>query len=161
MAIVNVLQTVTFLDADGNRSSMPLYYVFDDTSLTLAQLRSEAQTNVSQLDAISDGQVVGTTLTLSLALPGGLKASPAAGSNVQETGLNTFNLITPAGKAFAYDIPAIAQVVLSGKTINQGNAGWQAWRDRIVNQAISINFRNNLWNSSLLSIRTAVKTFRK
>lgn len=155
----NCILTYSILDADGNRQSLPVYGQFDETTVTLSALLAYLAVTASDLDAVTDGQIVYQSLTISPPLPGGLKSSPVAGSNVQETGLISFSTATP-NRSYGQDIPAFIQAGFDGMNIVLSNAAVETWTDRMVNSGTTIIPTSNFW-STLEGVLRGRKTFRK
>lgn len=160
MAIQNAVISYRIQDATGVVKSYPDYITFDDATATLSSLQTYAQATAVLLDAVTAGKITGVSLTLFQTLPGGLKANPIAGSDVEETGLFTYNT-TIANRSYGEDIPAIEQSLLAGKNIDLNNVDVMAWTAHQLNQALAAKPTSEEWASTFTSVRTAQKTFRK
>ncbi len=125
-----VLVGTTILDADGNHSSYVIHLPLG--ALTLAAITSFAQYVASTTDLVSDGKITSVRATVEVDLPGGLKANPVAGSNVQEGGLVQFD-VTGSPYAHSVRVPSWKQAAFTGKEINWGDAGATAWRLMMLN----------------------------
>lgn len=162
MALQNGIHTITLQDADGDQASLPLYVKYDDATATLAAIAAYMAATVGDLDAVTDAQIVKQSFLIQTALPGGLKAAPVAGSDVERTGLITFNRVTPAGKAYGMDIPGWAAAHFVGDLINLTDAGdVAAWVSRIVTAGGTFEHYDDLWTTKMASGRKGVKSFRK
>ncbi len=161
MAIKNAIHTVTLQDADGDQASVPLYVQYDDATATLSALAAYMAARVAELDAITDAQIVKQALQIQGSLPGGIKVAPVAGSDVERTGLITFNLLTPAGKAYGMDLPGFKTSKFTGDAINLADADVAAWVTAMTTLGGTMNHLNDLWSSTLASARKGTKSFRK
>lgn len=161
MAVQNAIHTITLQDADGDQASLPLYVTYDDATATLASIAAYMAARCADLDAITDAQIVKQSFLLQTALPGGLKGAPVAGSDVERTGLITFNLLTPSGKAYGMDIPGFKASKFTGDAINLGDADVTTWTTNIMSLAGTMKHLNDLWSSTFTSVRKGVKSFRK
>jgi hypothetical protein len=161
MAIQNVLITYTVQDADGDSASVPLYGTFDDGTVTLSALVGYAQGRASELNDITDAKPTKIAITLYPPLPSGMKASPVAGSDVEKTGLLTFNLVSPSGKAYGQDIPGFFDAGFSGDVVNPVGTEIEAWVDSMTSGVLAVTVTNDFWTSTLDNLRKGVKSFRK
>src|ERR1039458_5840652 len=66
-------------------------YALVDPSAAFSDVISTLNTWLADLDACTDGQIIGVELEVMPALPGGLKGAPVAGSRVEQTGVLTFS----------------------------------------------------------------------
>jgi len=163
MALAQSALSTTIEDEPGERQAMPIYLNIDDTN-TLADIQTAMGAIISLIDGVTDGKIVRARLVVNVTLPGGLKASPVTGSDNEETGLFTFDLTGAVGKAFAVDVPAVAQAILDPANMNRidltvAAAGDFAARLYAVNSDYQVTI--NTWSDVFEFIRTAVKTFRK
>lgn len=106
--------SVTILDSLGVTASAPFYLQFPDAS-TLAEINTAVQAILTDLDDVTDGQILRATIEIDAILPGGLKSAPVAGSEVERGGL--FNWFQTGIKyKFGVLVPALsASVVVDGK----------------------------------------------
>lgn len=148
----------TILDADGNQRACPIYCTLLGT-LTITQLNAISVALSAVLDAALDGQLVKGTLTLSMDLDSGIKIAPEVGSNVQETGLLTFQ---PTGTpySFSLDFPAFAQAGFSGKEVDVAQTDVAALIDFLVTSASGFT-GSDKYDNALVGAATGKKTFRK
>lgn len=164
MAFQRAIVSVSIQDADGDRASVPMYFVYEDTLVSLATLTSFAQEAATRMDDVSEGQVISLSIVLYPALPAGLKVSPVAGSDVEKTGLSTFNLTLIPGRSFGHDVPALQTSIFNGDLINQTNIDWLAYVAFMQSQGnvpANVKLRDDMWASELGSVKTAIKSFRK
>ncbi len=114
MANVIAIVSVEMLDSLGIQVSHDLFVECADTK-TLADVNTFLAAYLPKLDAITDAQITGVKYKMVGTLPGGLKASPAAHSEVEKTGLFNFSQADSAYK-FGIDVPAISDgVIVNGK----------------------------------------------
>jgi len=159
------LQLVTFQmtiqDADGERFSMPLYGLFNDEVATLANLIAYVTTLAEDVDTITDGQIV--KVSFSMALDTGemtLKGAPVANSEIERTGLISFNL-EASPYSFAIDVPAFAVSKFTGNAIDTDDVDVAALISQL--QAVSSTFQavEPVSGKAFAEVRSARKTFRK
>ncbi|GJQ33882.1 MAG: hypothetical protein HBSAPP04_27210 [Ignavibacteriaceae bacterium] len=159
MALQPVLLSYTIEDDKGKRASCPVYGVFDDATATIASLLAYNSATVSELDAITEGKIISGSMTLYPTLPVGLKASPVANSDVEESGLLTF--VTSAyGKAYGQDVPAFIQTAFVDEAIDETDVAVAAWVSRMITSGTIIH-SNNFFQATLSSLRKGRKSFRK
>lgn len=162
MALQNAIHTITLQDADGDQASLPLYVKYDDAVATLAALSAYMAGTIALLDPVVDAQIVKQSLLIQTALPGGIKVAPVAGSDVERTGLITFNRLAPAGKAFGMDIPGWKATKFVGDSINLADGGdVAAWVSRMTTLGGTMDHFDDLWTTTFPSARKGVKSFRK
>jgi len=163
MALAQSVLSTTIEDEPGERQAMPIYLNIDDTN-TLADIQTAMGAIVTLIDDVTDGKIVRARLVVNVTLPGGLKASAATGSDNEETGLFTFDLTGAIGKAFAVDVPAVAQAILDTGNMNRidlTNTEASAFAARLYAVNSDYQVTINTWSDVFEFIRTAVKTFRK
>lgn len=163
MATLHTIVSAVIEDADGDRQSIPIYGDFDTVAHTIADLLAWASVTLTYLDPITDGKIVKHFITLQPDLPAGLKSDPVAGSDVEETGLITFNTTSPGSKAFSQDIPAFKRTLYTGDLIDVAAATGDVhdWVARMTDQTLTVIAKNQDWGYSLSAARKGVKTFRK
>lgn len=161
MAVQNAIISYTVLDADGDQASVPIYASYDDATMTLASMTTWVQQVAGYLDAVIDCQVTKINVQLAVNLPAGLKPAPIAGCDVERTGLITYNLTTPAGKAYGQDIPGWATDEFEGDNIKLGSLDVLQWTGRMTGAVAPFTAKNDLWSTTLASVRKGVKSTRK
>jgi len=161
MALQRFLSSWTVEDAKGRKASVPVYGLYDDATETIASLVSWMDTVSVQLDDITEAKVVSQSLSIYPALGAGLKASPVANSDVQETGLLTFRLNGLNAKSYSIDIPALVQAKFVGENINLADTDIVAFTDTMVNNVSGIGPTEDIWSKYLEAIRKGRKAFRK
>ena len=104
----------TIVDELDIQAETSVYALVDPTA-AFADVITELNTWLADLDACSDGQIIGTELEVLPALPGGLKGSATAGSRVEQTGILNFNA-TGDTHLWGATIPALS----NGGTVTSG-----------------------------------------
>jgi len=161
MSTQQLTHSVTVLDADGNRKSIPIYFDYDSAA-SLSSILAYCAVTLLDLDLLLDGQIVKQSITLEISLPStGIKTSPVAGSNVQEAGLITYLTDAPIKRSFGQEIPAFAQDKFTGKVIKLGDTDVAAWIARMVATGATLAATNQDFLAHLVSAPKGVKTFRK
>lgn len=158
MATQHAIISATLEDEKGERVACPFYAVLDDTA-TLATLITYAKNVSAGIEAVSSSQLVRNRLIIDMTLPSGIKSAPDVGSDNEESGLFTLALGSPNDKSFGFDVPGINPVVMESahpNVIDQTNAAVMNLVDLLTGGGY-----NNLWTSTLASVRSAIKTFRK
>lgn len=161
MATQNLLLSFRIADENGTTKSYQEYGSFDDATATLASLLTAVQLRATNLDGVTDGKIESMAVTLYWALPGGLKADPAVGSDVEETALMTFTSTAPGGKVFSEDIPAAAQAIFVGRTVDAANANVVNYVNALKSQAGTIVNKDDKWAYALSALKSGAKKFRK
>jgi hypothetical protein len=122
MTNVSTHYSATIQDSFGVKKSVDAYLNIVDTT-TLAVLAGDMGTWLTALNAITDGEIVGSQVIIRPALPGGLSTGPAAGSYDARTGQITFSA-SGTTKLWGQAVPALAASAISaGKVPNTGSMG--------------------------------------
>lgn len=102
-------------DADGDTSSMSVQVPLG--ALTLAHLVEFAEELAVLIDDSIDGVIQAITVATAVSLPGGLQASPVAGSEVQKGGLLSF---VAAGTPYRWSVrvPAMTPAKFTGNLVD-------------------------------------------
>jgi hypothetical protein len=107
--------SVQILDDLGVTASAP-YYITTDDSLALADINTAVQAYITDLDAVTDGQIIKVTLDLDVPLPT-VKSAPVAGAEVERGGL--FNFLQDNVKyRFGVLVPAFKKSLIVNGKIN-------------------------------------------
>ena len=106
MAQVPVRVSATIVDEWGIEGSTAFYATADDTQ-TIAGLDTEVNAWVTKLDGATDGVIKQARVTLFPSLPGGIKATAASGSRIEQTGELGF-LAAGSSKRYTAAIPALS-----------------------------------------------------
>lgn len=161
MAFQKALVSYTIEDDKGYKGSLPLYMLYDDATATLAGILSTVDSMNTLVDNITEGKIVSVGITLYPTLGAGLKATPVANSDVEESGLFTFPLLNLPSKSFSIDVPALIQAAFVDDAINTANTAIAAWLDEVNNGSSTLVVFNDVWSSGLDTVRKARKSFRK
>lgn len=155
MAVVSVL-SYSIVDDDGNAKSMPIYI---PSGATIANIQAFSDAMAPLLDDVIDGVIGYVTLSIGLTLPGGLKSSPVAGSNVQEGALISFD-VASSNYRHSIFVPAWAQTFFSGAqvTLEDTEPGLFATQMVSGSNSIAPSDRAGL---DLTSVLDGIKRFRK
>lgn len=94
----------------------------NDTAMTLADITAHHDEFIQKLDDVTDGVIESSSITIYPALPAGLKASPVAGSDVQEGASLSF-AVTGSNYSEAFRVPAIKSTLLGADGQSVPNAG--------------------------------------
>jgi len=117
------------LDALGADASVDDLVLAIPEAVTLTQLAAKMSDAGNALDDVTDGQIIGLTVKIDMfpALDS-IKEAPVAGSEIERTGLTTYDHATiPA--SYSTRIPALAESVIVAGKINQADAHYAIWRD--------------------------------
>jgi len=151
----------TLLDAKGKKATTGVK--IDSASYTLAQIAEFASEFGDLLDNITECKVIECTAYISLTPGASLKASPVAGSDVEEGGLFTFSV---AGSAYveSINVPGLVQGKFTNTVVNTADTDIDAFVDAIV---VGLDATGttvvplNKWGLNIGALISAVKKFRK
>jgi hypothetical protein len=122
MANVSIHYSATILDSFGVKRSTDAYLNIVDTT-TLAVLAGDLGTWLTDLDAITDGEITASSVIIRPTRPGGLKAAPVAASYDAKTGQLSFSA-TGTSQLWGQSVPALAaSAITAGKVPNTGSMG--------------------------------------
>jgi hypothetical protein len=162
MTFNQAVHSITLEDAKGERTSVPIYMVYDPATATLSAMLAYLATTLGKLDPITDAQIVSHRLSLEVTLPtSGIKTAPVTASDVEETGLFSFLTDGPVKRSFGQDIPAIPDGKVSGSNIIQSDTDIAAWTDRAALTGTTFRWTNSDFLAGLTTLRSGKKTFRK
>lgn len=129
---------------------------------TIADITAWNAAFAEAVDNVTEGEIVGATVTLFPDLPGGIKSSPVAGSDVQEGGLITFDL-TGSDYTDAVRVPAFLQSLFAadGQTIPDSGAT-NALVDLLLGvDGVIDTAASNRFEVEYQGFNTGKKSFRK
>lgn len=161
MALQKALVSYTIEDAKGYKGSMPLYVQYDDAVATLASILATVDSLNTIVDNITEGMINSVSVVLYPTLGAGLKATPVANSDIEESGLFTFPLVSLPSKSFSIDVPALIQTAFVDDAINTAETNVAAFLDEVNSDTSDLIMKNDVWSSSLGVVRKARKSFRK
>jgi len=161
MAVQQGLASIQLLDATGVVGAFDQPFTFDDASTTLANLIAAMQGLSTQVDAVSEGLTQKIRMTLDIALPSGINVlKPVAGSDLEETGLFTMNVL---GNIYSYgvDVPAYLQTEFTGKNIQTSAPPTSSFINYLITTATGSVKWADRGKNQLSAVVRARKTFRK
>lgn len=161
MATAKAAITYRLLDATGVRKAYRDYITYDDAVATLSNLLTFVQSTAVLLDGLTDAQLLNSVLTLYPTLPGGLKSSPVAGSDVEESGAISYNLTTFPAQLYTEVIPAMVQAAFTGGKIDLAQTDVASWVSHQLNAALAGRAVDNNWSAVFGSAAIGRKVFRK
>lgn len=151
--------SISLTDSDGDTNSAPFYL---DTTYTLAEYEGFGQQIAALVDSTSDSKIDAINLTLSIALPGGLKANAVANSENQKGANLAFNTATRYKHTLR--IPALTPAKFSGKSVNTSDADVTALVNAMT-AGLTVSgtdmFPRDPYGNDIVSLATAVKSFRR
>jgi hypothetical protein len=104
-----VRMEATILDELNIQAETSVYALVDPTT-SFDTILAQFNTWLADLDACTDGQIIGAELEVLPALPGGLKTAPIALSRVEQTGMLAFDAAGDTHQ-WATAIPALSNNV--------------------------------------------------
>lgn len=147
-------------DADGNRASLlipvPSATLFDDVSDFAVEL-------APLVDAVIEGVIVSITATYDIALPGGLDTDPEADSNVQKSGLFSFD-VTGHPRRYGIRVPALDETKFTGKEVDTVDTDIAALTSALIDgltENTHLVAPCDAYGNDLAALFRAVKVFRK
>jgi|ERR1035437_3288353 hypothetical protein len=152
----------TIIDELGVQAETSVYALVDPTAsftTVLAQLNAW----LADLDACTDGQIVGSELEVLPALPGGLKGAPVALSRVEQTGILAFTA-TGDIHQWAAAIPALSNsgtVVSGGKIVLTPGAPANVLATLLASGGTASLGWTNAVSQALSAFTSALISFRK
>jgi len=150
--------SLQILDSLGVVASAPYYMEFSDAD-ALSDINTALEAYVSAVDGVTAGQIVAASLVVSVPLPGGIKATPVAGSEVERGGLFNFSQENIKYK-FGILIPAIKSTLIVNGKINLADALVTTFlnlQTAIGGFAVPVSTAANVF----IALKDALVTFRK
>lgn len=154
MALTNIL-TYSLQDASVGRKSLPIY--FPDT-VTLANLQTFNTSFAPLLDAVVDAKLIGASVTVQIALPGGIKTDAVVGNTVHEGGLMSFNAANTIYKP-SYFIPSLENGGFAGDVVLDSGEYATLWAAFV--SGLSTFQPSDKYANDLTSLIGGVRKFRK
>lgn len=155
------IASFTITDADGDTKSVPIY--FEVGTISQEDIEAAMQTMAADMDAVIDGKITAMHLTLEVALPGGLKASPVANSEVEKGALLTFDASsTPYNHSIF--VPSWTPSKFSGDNVNAGAAGVATFLGDITTGITETSggfLPTDRYSNDLVTYLKGLKRFRK
>jgi len=152
----------TILDELNIQAETSVYALVDPTA-SFDTIITQFNAWLTDLDACTDGQIIGAELEVLPALPGGLKTAPVALSRVEQTGMLAF---TAAGDThqWATAIPALSNsptVINGGKIVTTPGAPAQVLAALLAGGGTAALAWTNAVNQALTAATSALISFRK
>jgi hypothetical protein len=153
------LFSYSIVDELGTKANITVPVMLDPAVSTPTNMSTEWTTLGGLLDSAIGGQIVGGSMAIVKPADGGWKASPAAGSRVEQTGLLNFLNATTKYK-FGVDLPSLKDAAISAGKVN---LGYTAISDLITALTTSFNYGvfANTGQYPLTALIDALLTFRK
>lgn len=114
---VNVV-SITYEDSEGKRSSVAHY--LPSTINTVALAKTETDGLIADLDAVTGCEIVECRVEFNIALPAGIKSSPAAGSR-NDAGA-TLSFRNAADRAMSLYVPGFRTDKMAEEVVQSGDA---------------------------------------
>lgn len=153
------LFSYSVLDELGIRASMTIPAMIDPTTGTPAAIKTEWLALGAEIDALTGAQITGGSVATVFTPDSGWKATPAAGSRVEQTGLFNFSNSTSKYK-FGVDLPAIDNSKLDGNKIDLTDSDVTAFIGSLVGTFTGGRFANTA-TFALVALVDAILSFRK
>jgi hypothetical protein len=150
--------SVQLTDALGVTASVPYYLSIADTQ-TVAELNTAMAAILTDLDPVTGAAIANATVNISVTLPGGIKATPAAGSEVERGGLFNWSQLGIKYK-FGVLVPALKQSVIVNGKINLADAAVSTWNALMSTVGGDVSWVSTGFHD-LEVLRDALIVFRK
>lgn len=131
----------TIQDDSGAKASAAFYVDYDGAVITAQELLNEWTNFGDLVDGITDGKIVGGSVTIPLGRDGAWKAAAVADSFVGKTGVFNFANDTTF-KRDGFAVPAIANAVVTAGRIVLTNAAVAAFTAAMTSGFTNGNFAN-------------------
>jgi hypothetical protein len=161
MAAQSALVTVSCLDAAGVRKAYSEYFLYNDAVTTLANIISFAQEAASRLNGVSDAKITSVGVFLQVNMPGGLKSSPAANSDVEESLAVSISVSNPKKSAYTVIVPAVTPNAVVGTSINMSDIPTIMYVAHLAYNSNGIRLSDDKWSGHLYTLLHGKKVFRK
>lgn len=136
-----------------------LLYVHYDPATTIANIVAEYQSTSLLLDAIIGGQVLPGTCRIEIDPDAGVKASPDAGSRVEQTAVFDFsNNVT--SRKWGDAVPSFSNSKITAGKINIADTDVVAWTTNLTSAVTTGHYSNNAFQQ-LVAVTDAFLSFRK
>ena len=157
-----VRMEATIVDELGIQAETSVYALVDP-STSFTTILAQLNTWLADLDACTDGQIIGAELEVLPALPGGLKTAPVAGSRVEQTGILAFDAAGDIHQ-WASAIPALSNggtVISGGKIVLTVGSPVQVLSALLAGGGTAQLEWTNAVNQPLTTATSALISFRK
>jgi len=146
------------LDGLGTKVPNPVYFFVDDSN-TLADVVSDAGAMATLLDAVTGSEILEITMTLTgLAIPGGAKASPVAGTRNNQLG-NFPMRAAGTSKEYTVAVAGLRDTLIVSEEINNAAAAITALTSELVTPTGTVDWSTadyrdlTAWLASYISFR--------
>ena len=123
-------------EADANLATLPIAV---PSGLTIPQLQAWVDAVAPEIDELTEGTLEEVSVTISLTLPGGLKASPSTGALNERGGLISFNTTGPRRESVR--IPAMSRTIMPGDSFSLSDTDVAALITRLTTATTAANIR--------------------
>jgi hypothetical protein len=146
------------VDSEGIRSTV-LSHLYVDDGQTLAATNTALQAWITALTAIEGASIITASAGLYAAVGASQAGKPVAGSEVEETGVWSFN---QTGTAFRYGqaVPGLLETIVVADEIDPTNAGVIAWEALLTGAVLGGHYTGND-NDPLASVYKTFRSVRK
>jgi len=153
------LFSYSLIDELGTRTSVTQPAMVDPTTGTPAALKTAWLGLGADIDAVSGAQITGGSVAIVYQPAGGWKATPAAGSRVEQTAL--FNFINATSKyKWGLDVPSFLNSKISSGKVNLADSAVTALINFILTAFTGGEFANTS-TFPLTALADALLSFRK
>lgn len=149
----------SIVDVLGIRATCTLYGKGDST-LVLSDQVTQWQALATALAGVTGGLIEEGEIRVRLTPTVDQTGKPAAGSRVEQTGVNTFVITGAGGKTFGTDVPAWLDSLLSGDDLVIGSGPGAAWVAAITGTYTGGYMSNNTYQA-LGALAKSFLSFRK
>lgn len=153
--MADTLLSMAVVDADGDSKRVQ---VFLPAATTQAAIVTFSDSFSALLDAVIDGQITDISYTISVPVPGGLKASPVANSEVQKGAL--FSFLNASRYKWGQYIPTWIPANFTGDEVDLEATGVAAFLAAYTAGLAGTNPTNG-YSDDLTSLAGNRKAFRK
>lgn len=144
-------------ESDTRQQSVPIYI---PSGKTVAEIQAYVTAIAPEIDALTESKITEATVTLSMTLPGGLKAGPDDGAFNERGGLITFDTTGPHSDSVR--IPAMKRTIMPGDSFNLEDSDVNALITRLTTATTAANIRpRTTQDYQFSSARKGAKSFRK
>jgi hypothetical protein len=148
---------ITDAETDATAATLPIYL---PSGSTLAEVQAYADAVLPEIDAVTGGVISEATITFTLTLPGGLKASAETGILNERGGLISFNTTGP--RRDSVRIPAISRSIMAGDSFDVASGAVATLVTRLTTATTAANIQpRTVQDYQFVSALTGKKSFRK
>lgn len=159
MAIIQALASAQVEDSDTEITSHDQPIKFDSAVASIANLISWVQGWGIQVDGVSEGAIRKLRVCLLVPLPSGIKGTPTALGDNEETGLFTM-IAAGTPNSYGVDVPDFLQSAFIGNKIDPANAAVISFLAYLETATFNVT-PTDRYGNALTGVKTQVKTFRK